>query len=145
MKKLVLGEKLWEGKAKSVGTGFIKSVGMEGVTSEYSWMAEVKGIGRAKGLDGSIHVTAISVIAPKGVSKANDQGTFMMKTGDMGVLKGFDLMKMMPGSNPAAVGLWSFMTMSEKLGWMNDLIALVTFEALDTMWMESNVTIYEWR
>ena len=142
---MVLGEKLWEGKAKSVGTGFIKSVGMEGVTSEYSWMAEVKGVGRAKGLDGSIHVTAISMVAPKGVSKATDQGIFMMKSGEMGVLKGFDLMKMMAGGNPAAVGLWSFMTTSEKLSWMNDLIALVTFEALDPMWMESNVTIYEWK
>jgi len=36
------------------------------------------------------------------------------------------------------------MTMSEKIGWLNDLIALVAFEALDPMWMEVNITIYEW-
>ena len=29
---MAIGEKLWEGKGKS-GAGFIKSVGMEGVTS----------------------------------------------------------------------------------------------------------------
>jgi hypothetical protein len=69
---------------------------------------------------------------------------FMTMTGDMGVLKGLDMMKMTSG-NPKAVGLWTFMTTSEKLGWMNDLIALVTFEALDQMWMESNITIYEWK
>jgi hypothetical protein len=60
-------------------------------------------------------------------------------------LKSFDLMKMAMGGKPAAVGLMSFMTMSEKLGWMNDVIALVTFEALDPMWEQSNITIYEWK
>ena len=142
---MVLGEKLWEGKAKSAGPGLIKSVGSDGVTSEYSWMAQVKGMGRAKGIDGNINVTAISVVPPKGVGTAKDQGVFMTMSGDMGVLKGSDLMKMMAGKNPSAVGLWSFMTMSEKLAWMNDLIALVTFEAQDPMWMESVATIYEWR
>ena len=29
---MVLGQKLWEGKGKSVGAGAIKSVGMEGIT-----------------------------------------------------------------------------------------------------------------
>jgi hypothetical protein len=142
---MVLGEKLWEGKAKSAGTGLIKSVGMEGVTSEYSWTAQMKGTGRAKGADINVHVTAVSMMPQKGVGAAKDQGVFMTMSGDMGVLKGLDLMKMSMGSKPTAVGLWSFMTMSEKLGWMNDLIALVTFEALDPMWEQSNITIYEWK
>jgi hypothetical protein len=63
----------------------------------------------------------------------------------MGTLKGYDLMKMMPGTNPKSVGLWSFMTMSEKLGWLNDTVALVTFESTDPMWMEMNITIWEWK
>jgi len=61
------------------------------------------------------------IMPPKGVPAAKDQGIFMTMSGDMGVLKGFDLMKMTAGGNPKAVGLWSFMTMSEKLSWMNDL------------------------
>jgi hypothetical protein len=142
---MVLGEKLWEGKAKSAGPGFIKSVGMEGVTSVYSWSAQMKGMGRAKGADININVTAMSMMPPKGVGKAKDQGVFMTMSGDMGILKGFDLMKMAMGGKPTAVGLMSFMTMSEKLGWMNDLVALVTFEALDPMWEQSNITIYEWK
>jgi hypothetical protein len=140
-----IGEKLWEGKAKSSGPGAIKYVGAEGVVSEYSWSAQMKGMGRAKGADLNINVTAIMKMAPKGVPKSKDQGMFMTTTGDMGVLKGLDLMKMTMGANPKAVGLWTFMTTSEKLGWMNDLIALVTFEALDPMWNDSNVTIYEWK
>ena len=69
----------------------------------------------------------------------------MTNFGEMSVLKGVDLMKIVARRNPTAVGLWSLMTMSEKLSWMNDLVALVTFEALDPMWMESNITIYEWK
>jgi hypothetical protein len=118
---------------------------MESVTSIFSWMAQVKGMGRAKGVDGNINVTAKSMMPPKGVGAAKDQGVFMTMTGDMGVLKGFDLMKMTMGSKPTSVGLWSFMTMSEKLSWMNDLIAIVTFEALDPMWTEFNITIWEWK
>ena len=142
---LVLGEKLWEGKGKSSGVGAIKSIGMEGVTSEYSWTAQVKGMGKAKGVDGNIHVTAFGTMPPKGVATETDQGTFMTMTGDMGVLKGFGLMKMTSAGKPSSVGLWSFMTMSEKLGWMNDVIAIVTFEALDLMWTEFNIAIHEWK
>lgn len=142
---MVLGEKLWEGKGKSAGPGFIKYIGMDGVTMMYSWMADVKGMGRAKGVDGNLNVTAKSMTPPKGVAAAKDQGMFRTMTGDMAVLKGFDLMKMTMGGKPASVGLWSFMTMSEKLGWLNDVIAVVVFEALDPMWMEFNVTIHEWK
>ena len=74
---MVLGEKLWEGKGKSVGAGAIKSVGIEGIVSEYSWEAQVKGMGRAKGIDGNIHVTAMMKAPPKGVSASKDQGIFI--------------------------------------------------------------------
>jgi len=140
---MVLGEKLWEGKGKG-NPGFIKSINMEGVTSVYTYQADLKGMGRAKGTDLSLHVTAKSKNPPKGIATAWDQGTLMNMTGDMAVMKGFDLMKM-TGGKPASVGLWSFMTMSEKLAWMNDVIALVTFEALDPMWETFNLTIYEWK
>jgi hypothetical protein len=142
---MVLGEKLWEGKGKSVGPSFIKSVGANGVTSEFAWMAQVKGMGRAKGADLMINVTAVSMLPPKGVAGTKDLGMFNTMTGDMGTMMGMDLMKMVMGKNPSAVGLWTFMTMSEKLGWMNDVIAVAVIDALDPMWMEFNLTIYEWK
>jgi hypothetical protein len=141
---MVLGEKLWEGKGKFSGTSLIKSIDMEGVTSEFSWEAQLKGFGCAEGMDCNIHVTAISTQPLKGIGGTKDQGVLMTMTGDMAVLKGHALSKMM-GDKPAGVGLWSFMTMSEKLGWMNDLIAIVTLEALDPMWQEFNMTICEWK
>jgi hypothetical protein len=45
---------------------------MEGIISEYSWTAQVKGMGKAEGEDGNIHVTAIVKSPPKGVTKAKD-------------------------------------------------------------------------
>ncbi len=142
---MVLGEKIFEGKGKSVGPSYIKSMGMDGVTSVFAWTADVKGMGKAKGVNGTINVTAKSMMPPKGVAGAKDKAIFFTMTGDMAIAKGFDLMKMTMGTNPSAVGLWSFMTMSEKLGWMNDVIAVVTMQATDPMWMEFTITIQEWK
>jgi hypothetical protein len=142
--KMAIGEKLWEGKGKS-GASFIKSIDMNGVTSMYTWIAQMKGMGKAKGVDCNLNVTGMSMTPPKGLATSTDQGMIMTMTGDMGTIKGYDLMKMMPGTNPKSVGLWSFMTMSEKLGWLNDTIALVTFDSTDPMWMEMNITIWEWK
>jgi hypothetical protein len=115
---------------------------MEGITSVYSWMAQMKGIGKAKGVNCNLNVTGLSMTPPKGIGKSKDQGVLMTTTGDMAVVKGMDMMKM--GPKPMAVGLRSFMTMPEKLGWLNETIAVVIFEAADMMWNEVNVSIYEW-
>lgn len=140
---MVLGQKLLEGKGK-FGVGLIKSVEKDGVSSEYSWMAQLKGLGCAEGLDCTIHVTATTTQPPKGIGTAKDQGVLMTIGGDMAVLKGHALSKMVEGK-PSGVALWSFMTMSEKLNWMNEMIALVTLEATDPMWQEFNMIIYEWK
>ena len=43
-----------------------------------------------------------------------------------------------------SVGVWSFMSMSPKLAWMNTAVALVTLEG-DPSWMEFDVAIWEWK
>ncbi|HMK93992.1 MAG TPA: hypothetical protein VK536_01195 [Candidatus Limnocylindrales bacterium] len=141
---MAIGEKLWEGKGKSGGPGFIKSIDMSGVKSVYTWTAEMKGMGKAKGVDGNLNVTGLSKMPPKGLGGSMDQGVFMTMTGDMAVVKGMALSKMSMDKKPTSVGLWSMMTMSEKLMWVNDTICLVTFDAVDPMWMEFMVTIWEW-
>ena len=69
---MVLGEKLWEGKGKSAGQGLIESIGMDGIKSVYSWMAEMKGVGKASGFDGNIHVTTKMKTPIKGVPASKD-------------------------------------------------------------------------
>lgn len=140
---MALGEKLFEGTGKIDGTGFIKSVGIEGIKQVFSWTAQVKGIGKADGAECFIAVTAKGMSPPKGLGVTEDIGVFNTTTGEVGTLKGFGVAKMEQG-NSKSVGLWTFMTMSEKLSWLNDTIALVMFEALGPMWQAFNISIYEW-
>jgi hypothetical protein len=85
---------------------------MEGLASMYSWSAQLKGMGRAKGVDMNIHATGKSWMAPKDVGKAKDQAVFTTSSGDMGMLKCFALSKMTE-NKPKAVSLWHFMTNSK--------------------------------
>jgi len=140
---MAIGEKLWEGKGKS-GAGFIKSITMEGVVSVFTLTAQMKGMGKAKGVDCNLNMTGFSKMPPKGMGMSKDQGMLMTMTGDMAVAKGMSLSKMEMGKNPTALGLWSLMTMSDKLAWINNTIFLVTFEAVDPMWSEINIAIWEW-
>lgn len=139
---LVLGQKLFEGRGKS-GPGFFKKISMEGVKQMYTWTAQVKGAGRAEGVECFISVTARSKTPPAGLGVAKDIGVFRTSTGEMGTIKGFDVAKM-TGDKPMSVGLWTFMTASDKLAWLNDVMAIVTFEGVDPMWQEFNMTVYEW-
>lgn len=87
---MAIGGKLWEGEAKAMGMT-IKGANADAVMMEYTWMAQLKGMGKAKGL-----------------------------------------------------GIWSFMTMSPKLNWMNMTVALTTQEG-DPQWTEFDVVIWEWK
>ncbi len=104
----------------------------------------VRGSGPVAGIDCFVSVTAMGVTPPKGLGAAKDQGIFRLSSGEMGVIKGLDLSKMVEGKG-VSVGLWTFMTMAEKISWLNDTVGLVTFEALDPMWQEFNIAIYEWK
>ena len=80
---------------------------------------------------------------PKGLGIAQDQGVFRLASGEMGIVRGFDVSKMVEGKG-VSVGLWTFMTMAENVSWLNELVAIVTFKAMDPMWQEFHMTIYEW-
>jgi hypothetical protein len=49
------------------------------------------------------------------------------------------------GVNLVKCGLWGFMILSEKHAWINDLIVVVPFEVLGSMWMDFALTINEWK
>ena len=98
---MAIGEKLWEGKAKS-GAGFIKEVGMDGVVSIFTFTAKMMGMGKAKGVDCNLNVTGKSMMPPKGIGWSKDQGMLMTMSGDMGIVKGVSMTKMEMGKNPTA-------------------------------------------
>ncbi|MGA2680986.1 MAG: hypothetical protein ABSF44_04210 [Candidatus Bathyarchaeia archaeon] len=139
---MAIGEKLWEGKAKSTMMA-IKGADAGGVTIEATWMAQLMGMGKAKGWDGSIIFTGKTMMAPSGVGESMGTGMLNFMSGDMAVVKGSGVGKVEMGKSKS-VGVWSFMSMSPKLAWMNTAVALVTLEG-DPSWMEFDVAIWEWK
>lgn len=139
---MVIGEKLWEGKAKTMGMA-IKGADADGVKLEYTWMAQLKGTGKAKGVDGQVLFTGNTVISPTGGGGTIGTGLFTTMTGDMAVIKGTGYGKPEAGKGKG-LGIWSFMTMAPKLQWMNMTVALTTQEG-DPQWMEFDVVVCEWK
>ena len=139
---MAIGEKLWEGKAKTMGMA-IKGANADGVSLEYTWMADVKGMGKAKGVDGNILFTGNTLISPTGGGATMGTGMFTTMTGDMAVIKGSGYGKP-EGTKGKGVGIWNFMTMSQKLAWMNMTVAITTQEG-DPMWKEFDLVVWEWK
>ncbi len=105
---MVIGEKLWEGKAKTMGMA-IKGADADGVKLEYTWMAQLKGTGKAKGIDGQALFTGNTIISPTGGGGTTGTGLFTTMTGDMAVIKGTGYGKPEAGKGKG-LGIWSFMT-----------------------------------
>ena len=139
---MVIGEKLWEGKAKTMGMS-IKGANADGVMLEYTWMAQLKGMGKAMGVDGQVLFTGNTMISPTGGGTTMGTGMFTTMTGDMAVIKGSGYGKPEMGKGKG-LGIWSFMTMSQKLNWMNMTVALTTQEG-DAQWSEFDVVVWEWK
>ncbi len=139
---MTIGEKLWEGKGKSAST-IIKEVESDGVWILATWTAQLKGMGKAKGADGQVTFSGKIKMGPNGAGISMGQGIFGMMNGDMAVVKGYGYGK--PVMDKAkSVGMWTFMSMSPHLSWVNDAVALVTLEG-DPQWMEFTVTVWEWK
>jgi hypothetical protein len=137
---LVLGEKLWEEKGKAIGMA-IKSIGPEGVHMEETFTSTVKGFGRSP--NGTNMGTLNIVTRPDGFFSGTGQGIFTTQDGDSVVWKLHGIGKPEAGKHKGVYTL-EFMTTSQKLSWMNSLIA-ITEGVLDPKTMELSGTGYEWK
>jgi hypothetical protein len=140
VKKLVLGEKIWEEKGKMMGMS-IKSIGPEGVHMEETFASEVKGLGRAPS---GRNIGTINVIeTPGGFSSGTGQGYLVTQEGDSVVWKCYLLGKSEAGKTKS-LNIIQFMTNSQRLSWMNGFIAVAESIA-DEKTMEFSDTGYEWK
>lgn len=98
---MAIGEKIWEGKGKS-GPGFIKSIEMDGVSSVYTWTAQMTGMGKAKGIEGNLRVTGFSKMPPKGLAAAKVREFLIQRQATWRLRRAVDLSKMMPEKNPTS-------------------------------------------
>ena len=137
---MVLGEKLWEGKAKTQSMT-IKGVSSEGMTFEHTWSADVKGIGKAKGFDGNIFETETAIVTSTGAATAQGNAMFNLYTGETAFIKaqGFGRGE---GQHGMGLYVWSFVTNAEKLAWLNGTLAIVTQDGEP---QQFDLTIWEWK
>jgi hypothetical protein len=138
--KLVWGEKIAEEKGKVIGMS-VKSVGSDGVHVEETFASEVKGFGRfPSGRDmGTLNV----VMRTGGVISGTGQGTKTTQDGDSAVWKCYLIGKIEEGKHKCVI-IIEFMTASQKLSWMNGLIAIED-AILDPITRELSGTAYEWK
>jgi hypothetical protein len=128
VKILAIREKLFEEKVTPRGFT-IKSVGSEGVESEYSVTGEITGFGKAEGVRATNMGTMCSHERPTGITTGGittgtAQGIMTTTDGDSVVWK-----LCYAGKASAAgwglTGTVTFMTMSEKLAWLNSTICVI--------------------
>jgi len=140
-KILAIGQKLFEEKTRAIGFS-IKRIGSEGVTAEMSITSEIKGFGPAKGVEGKNMGTMKDLRGPSGIGGGTGQGIITTNDGDM------IIWKMMYSRKTAGkekyVGVMTFMTMSKKLAWLNNIICATEGEGSPDITQGGINTIYEW-
>ena len=139
MKILAIGEKLFEEKITPRGFA-IKSVGSEGVESEYSVTGEITGFGKAEGVKATNMATMRNLVRPTGVATGTAQGIMTTTDGDSVVWKLCYAGKT-SGTGGRLTGTVTFMTMSEKLAWLNSTICVI--ESVGDAKVGTNL-FYEW-
>jgi len=140
---LGIGEILWEGKGRTQ-IMIVRNVDAGGVEVEFTWSGDVKGRGKAKGVDGTIVFTGRKLAPLSGLGKGTTTGQGLMFTSkDMVAIKssGYGNPKW---KRTKSVELWSFLTSSRKLKWINEIVAVVTQEG-DPAWKEFEIEINEWK
>ncbi len=139
MKILAIGEKLFEEKITPAGFA-IKSVGPEGVETEYSVTGEITGFGKAEGVKATNMATMRNLVRPGGITTGTAQGVMTMTDGDSVVWKLCYAGKT-SSTGVKLTGTVTFMTMSEKLAWLNSTICVM--EAAGDAKAHTDV-FYEW-
>jgi hypothetical protein len=140
VRKLVLGEKLWEEKGKIMGFS-IKSAGPEGQHMEQSFTSVCKGFGRFP--NGTNVGTMDVVMAPDGGYSGSGQGIATSQDGDVLTWKIYFFGKM-EAQKGRSFGIISFRTASQKLAWINKTVVAME-GTVDAKTMELSTIGYEWK
>ena len=110
-----MGEKWFEEKGKMTMT-YIESIDMNGIVMKQSFESDLKGMGKFP--SGKNMGSGTIMVKPSGKAHGKWQGILMTADGEMVTWHGKG-QSARNGPNVKGVMLISFMTMSEKLKWMN--------------------------
>jgi len=137
----MIGQKLFEEKFRPTG-GAIKSIGSEGVESEFSITSEITGFGKAQGIKGTNMGTLRNLAQPSGIGTGTGLGV-MMLDGDA-VTWTFSYAAKTSAAGAKYICTVTFMTMSEKLAWLNQTICVMEGESGADLTTPGTNVFYEW-
>ena len=139
---LATGELLWEGNGKTQLMR-VKGISADGVEVEFTWYGEIKGVGKAKDVDGPIVFTGTKTATHYDGGKGQTVGYGVFFAAD-----GMVAIKSSGYGNPKwkknkSIEIWNFSTTSDALLWLNNTVVLVTQEG-DSAWKAFKIKIHEW-
>ena len=140
---MTLGEKLFEESGKVTAFKVTKVHPVEGITTEVSFMSDIKGIGRFP--NGTNVGSGTMTQYPHGVVDASYQGfATMQEGGEQYVWWAHEKSKIVEGGKVKGLVMVSGYTNSQKLAWLNKLIMALDSE-FDPMAQQFKTTAYEWK
>lgn len=137
-----MGDKLWEGNAQLISS-ILKEATENGLSMIMTWMLQLKGTGKANGVDGVIVFTTMGTINPDGMGTFVGKGGLRTMNGEMVAIKGSGYSKS-EAEKGKGTSILTFRTISQKLAWLNTTAAIEIIEG-DPMFQQADITIYEWK
>ncbi len=143
VKMLTIGQKIFEETVRPIGIT-VRSVGPEGVETETTISAEIVGFGPAQGVNGKLLGTQRNKIGSNGIVRGTGQGKMVFEQGELVVCKLKYAGRMTASDGQKHVGTLTFMTVSEKLAWLNQTVGVVEGEFKGGPTGSGKNIIYEW-
>ncbi len=147
---MAIGQKLFEQTGKITGSRIIKVHPIDGIVTEVSFMADIKGIDNKFPSGKTIGSGVMTQYPPHGTVDASYQGNIMTTTEEEG--GGRDQIfwwahqkskVVEEGRKRNGVNIVSFFTNSQKLSWINSIIAVYEGE-IDLASLQFKLDAYEW-
>jgi len=138
---LAIGQKLFEERFRPTG-GAIKSIGFEGVKSEFSITSEITGFGKAGGVTGTNMGTLSNLAQPGGIGTGTGLGIMMLD--GAAVTWKFSFAAKTSAAGAKYVCTVTFTTTSEKFAWLNQTICVLEGESGTDLTQPGTNIYYEW-
>jgi hypothetical protein len=144
---MALGEKLFEENGGVTGFKVTKVHPIEGVTTEVSFMSEIRGIGRFP--SGKNIGSGVMTHYSHGIVDQSNQGSMMItdeggSSADQFLWWAHGKGKVVEGGKVRGLIIVTGFTNSQKLSWMNNLIMALESE-FDPESQQFKITAYEWK
>ena len=138
---MTLGQKLFEEVGKISGLKVVKVHPLEGVTTEITFMSDIKGI--RKFPSGKNLASGTIIRYPHGIIDGSWQGTLTSELGMQFMWWSHEKSKVVEGGEIKGLNVTTGFTNSPELSWMNNLIIVIELSG-SVLSDEFSAVGYEW-